>query len=195
MSKYFNAVLFVYNAVTKRGVLMRNYLFVSMFLAVAACGDDGGSAGVDGGGVDAAPDGPAALTGLGQKCVVAMQGADCPQTAPGCLSYVQGATMGVCTNICVKDGTFMTNNATPVGIASFNPDPSTKNGDCAALYTGGSSGVPTCSALTARTPTGALVANTTYTFSMACEISCGAGNTCPAGLTCNTDPAIQACTP
>ena len=114
---------------------------------------------------------------------------------PGGLSYTQGATMGICTNLCVMDGTFMTNAQSQVDPASFNPNPTTRDSVCAGLYTGDASGVPSCSALTARTPAGALMASTTYTFSMACEISCGAGNTCPGGLTCNTDPNIMACTP
>lgn len=174
---------------------MRTFLFVSMIVTLAACGDDGGSSGTPDAAIDAAPDAPAALMGLGQTCVVAMQGADCPSNAPGCLSYTQGATMGVCTNICVMDGTFMTDADSMLVPASFNPNPTSRDSVCQGLYTGDAMGTPTCSALTARTPAGNLMPSTTYTFSMACEISCGAGNTCPAGLTCNTDPAILACTP
>jgi hypothetical protein len=173
---------------------MRSFLFVPMVLALVGCGDDGGST-VDAGPSDASVDASSALTGLGQRCVVAMQGADCPTNAPGCLSYVQGAAMGVCTNICVMDGTFMTNAQSQPDPASFMPNPTTRDSVCQGIYTGDASGVPSCSALTARTPTGALGPNMTYTFSLACEISCGAGNTCPGGLTCNTDPNIMACTP
>lgn len=176
---------------------MRSILFASMIFAMSACGDDGGSPAIDAGGSDGggSDGGGGALTGLGQKCVVAMMGADCPMNAPGCLSYTQGATMGICTNLCVMDGTFMTDAQSQVVPASFNPNPTTRDSVCAGIYTGDAKGVPSCSALTARTPAGALMASTTYTFSMACEIACGTGNTCPGGLTCNTDPNIMACTP
>ena len=172
-------------------------VFSGLTLCVVGCGgDDGGGVSVPDAAVkmDAAVDAPpAGLTGLGQTCVVAMQGADCPTNAPGCLSYAQGATKGICTNLCVMNGSFMTDaQAMPVA-ASFNPNPTTKDATCVALYTGGAQGTPTCSALTRRVPTGNLAANTTYMFDMACEVSCGTGNTCPAGLTCDTN--FMSCVP
>lgn len=164
-------------------------LFFGLSAALVACGGDDGGGGVTvpDASIDAAPDAPAALTGLGQACDPAMQGADCPAMY-GCLTFTMGATKGLCTKYCVMNGSFMTDAMAKPG--ALNPDPTTKNGECAAIYTGGSAGVPECNILTRREPTGALEANKTYTFDFVCGIACGAGNTCPGTLTCDTNEML-----
>ena len=171
-------------------------------LSLAACGggDDGGG----GGGGDDAPDAndqvvvpdanePVALMGLGQRCVPAMQNADCPATAPACLSAGAAATTGICSKVCVASSTFMTNGATPPVPGAFNPDPTTQNGQCTAIFTG-TAGTAACNTPANLTPAhNPLMANTTYTVLFACGIQCGAGNTCPGDLTCNT--ASMSCQP
>lgn len=140
------------------------------------------------------PDASTALTGLGKTCVLAMGGADCPMTgANGCLGpFVMGGTMGFCTAVCVNNGTFMTGADSKVIPTSVMPaDLTAQNATCAGLYVGptGFSGSCTLGSggiLFNRMPTGNLMANMNYTFQIACGIGCGAGNTCPTGMTCET---------
>jgi hypothetical protein len=150
--------------------------------AVVACGDDGGGTNpvVDAPiVVDAPPDAPPMLTGLGKRCVLAMQGADCGASL-GCLGpLVMGGTTGFCTSQCITDATFMTNAQMVPG--PFTPDPTTQNAMCAALYTG-TPGVGVCKFLFGRMPAGALAANTNYTIDAGCVIEATAG-ACPAGTT------------
>lgn len=148
---------------------------------VACGGDDGGG----GGGVDAAPaidappDAPPALVGLGQIC---NQTTACPASAPVCLVLMQGATQGFCSLLCHADAQFMTNaNAQVDSVTDLTAD----DAKCTAQYTG-TAGVASCFLPLDRTPAGALQANTTYTFQAHCAISCGPNNTCGTGLTCNT---------
>ena len=170
---------------------MRSHYFVAVIatLAIAGCSDSKKNPAVDAppGNIDApsshdAP--PAALMGLGQKCVPAMQGADCPTTANGCL-VAPNAPMGFCTKLCLAQGTFMTNAQGAPGAP--NPDPTAQSSMCTAIYTG-SIGTATCDAFVNLMPmaTNPLHPNTSYTFAAACQITCGAGSTCPAGFTCST---------
>lgn len=166
--------------------------------AVVACGGNGGSTSPDAKVfMDAPmPDAPGGgeLTGLGKKCVPAMQGADCPQGTDGCLTFGAGATMGMCTKLCVGPtpaGTFMTNAQAQIG--TINPDPATRNSICSAAYTG-TIGTSICGSLVNVMPAdNPLQANKNYTFLAACTIQCGAGNTCPTGYTCNA--AAMRCQP
>src|SRR5262245_28674825 len=90
--------------------LTRSALFVVLTtLALVACGDDGGSSGTPDAKVFMDAPTPAALMGLGQRCVAAMQGADCPASANGCLTFAAGATMGICTKACQPNTMFTTN--------------------------------------------------------------------------------------
>lgn len=169
-------------------------LVVSMF---AACGgDDGGG----GGGVDApkvidAPmiDAPAALMGLGQRCVPSMGGADCPTTVPVCLSMGAGAAVGFCSALCVDGGAGMTDAMGALQLTAITPAPNTAA--CTSAYMGGAMGTPACNALLATTPAhNPLMASTNYTaIRIACIVRCGTGNTCPTGLSCNT--TAMACLP
>ena len=123
--------------------LSKLYIVIACVAAAAAfgCGgddDDGGG----GGGVDAsvsidAPaqlDAPnAELTGLGQSCDPAMQGADCPAEANGCLTFGQGATAGICTKLCLQTGSFTTDAQSQPG--PFDPDPATMNSVCTRSLT------------------------------------------------------------
>jgi len=165
---------------------------LALSLGLLACGggdddDDGDGSGttdaaVDGASSpDASPD-AATLTGLGQACVPAMQGADCPASAPGCLSS-QGAATGFCTKLCVQTVTFMTDAQNQPG--PFTPDPATQDAMCTAIFTG-AVGTAECSVPVNITPALPLQPNTNYTASFACGIACGAGNACPGSLTCNT---------
>jgi hypothetical protein len=161
-------------------------------IALVACGDDGGSSGPDAKVFQDAPtpDAPVGLTGLGKRCVVAMQGADCPMAAPGCLSFAAGATMGICTNVCQMNTTFTTNAQSVPG--PLTPDPALQNGKCTAIYSA-TVGTAACDTPVNITPAPPFQPNTNYTTLMVCGITCGAGNTCAGGLTCNT--ADMSCRP
>jgi len=172
------------------------HLFVVSLFAVsmsAACGDDGGGGG--GGNVDAPividapPDAPPELTGLGKRCTPSMGGADCPNTL-GCLGPVGSTTNnGMCTTQCIMNATFMT-DAQSVG-GAITPNPSTQDAVCTAAYTG-TIGTAACNSPFGLTPAHTmLMPNTTYTVQYACGITCGANNACPTGLTCNA--TIQQC--
>ena len=178
---------------------------VASFGTIFACGGNGNGGG--GGGMpDAAgmhPDAPGSggsdaggsasgLTGLGHACGSA---ADCAGqgSANGCLTYGAGAAKGICTELCLGSGSFMTNGSGQPGAET--PNPTMNNATCAAIYSG-SAGTASCSAIVNLMPApvnNQLAPNTTYTFAAACEIACGTGNTCPAGLTCNTQTMV--CTP
>ncbi len=176
---------------------MRTSFLISFVLgsALVACGgDDGPSGGVDAppATVDAAPDAPAALMGLGQRCVPSMGGADCPGDL-GCLGPSTSTTNnGMCTTQCAMNVMFTTNaqgGVPPQGMTGAEtPNPAASNGTCTAAYTGGI-GTAACNSPFGLTPApsgGMLAPNTTYTVQYACGINCGANNTCPTGLTCNT---------
>jgi len=152
----------------------------SMF---AACGGDDG----DGGTVDApvivvdAPmiDAPPMLTGLGQRC---SQTEACPTSAPNCLSTA-GATVGFCSQVCLTGGSATSSATGTLPLAMITPAPN--NAPCTAAFSA-TVGTPVCALRTAIVPNdNPLVANKAYTgIELHCAIGCGAGNTCPTGLTC-----------
>jgi hypothetical protein len=115
-----------------------------------------------------------------------MGGADCPTNAPVCLSSAGNTTTGMCSPLCVMNGTMMTNaQAQP---SSITPQPN--NAACTGAYTG-TVGNPLCAIIIGGSgplaympPDAQLQANKTYTnVNLACAIQCGANNTCPTGLT------------
>jgi hypothetical protein len=122
---------------------------------------------------------PSTLTGLGQKCGTGMPA--CPANAPGCLTSGAGA-VGFCSAICHAGAMFKTDAAKTPGMFT---DTTADNPKCAAIFTG-TVGTAECTEIVNVKPAPPLVANTTYTFDAACGIVCGAGNTCPGGLTCDT---------
>jgi hypothetical protein len=168
--------------------LVLSFVLTASFALVACSGDDGGGTTPDSAPADSAP---AALMGLGQKCVPSMNGADCPMNARGCLSFVMGATMGICTALCVQNGTMMTNAQVEI---TATPDPTmpAQKAACTAIFTG-TIGDARCGNLIdgylpAHRP---LQANTAYTMvNWACGIACGANNTCAGGLRCDSGQCI-----
>ncbi len=170
---------------------------ISMVLgaSLVACGDDGGK----GGGVDAAKGidapmidaPPAALTGLGQKCVAAMAGADCPADAPVCTGFT--GTTTYCTPRCVTAGT--ATGAANNQFTGITPAPS--DAACTAAFHA-TVGMPKCvgilnNFMPADNP---IVAGKAYTnINMTCAVLCGTGNTCPTGMTMNTSLGACACFP
>jgi len=163
--------------------------------ALVACGDDGGG----GGGMpdapktpDAAIDAPAAtLTGLGQKCVPAMMGADCPASAPVCAGFT--GTPTYCTPRCVTNGT-----ATGGMNGQFtNIQPAPSDALCAAGYSAGAMGMPVCAAvLNNYMPADATpVMGKAYTnINMTCAVLC-VSNACPPGMSTNNSLGVCACFP
>ncbi len=154
--------------------------------ALVACGDDGKGGG--GGGVDApkvfmdappAPDAPAGLTGLGQKCDPAMMNADCPANAKTCIGLA-GGTATYCTPDCLTNGTATTNAQGQ--ITTTTPAPSATA--CSGAFTG-TVGSAACGVILAYTPMDAnLMPNKTYTgIQLGCVIRCSATMTCPTGFT------------
>lgn len=164
-----------------------------MILAVTVlamgCGGDDDSGTPPDASVDAPPDAPPPLMGLGQSCNAMGDGTDCPQGS-GCLSF-QGSTGGMCSPICVTNGSFMTDSNKMIIPSSLMPaDASANDGTCSAAYTG-TVGTPAChlAGMVNRMPTGALAADTSYTYLIACMIKCGASNECPSGFTCDSSVA------
>jgi hypothetical protein len=181
---------------------MRSRLSVLLFTSfvVAACG--GGGSSNDGTGADAASDtpppvdAPQGLTGLGQKCGTGLP--QCPTEAPGCIT-AQGASVGICTNLCVMNGT--AKGDANGGFTMIMPDPTAAAQvmKCTSIYHG-TVGSGACNTIIAggtfmwMPPDNPPKNGTSYTnLNMACGIKCGAGNTCDAGLTCNAQ--TQTCAP
>lgn len=163
-------------------------LFVmSLFVgaALTACGDDGGTSTPDAPIVviDAAPDAPAALTGVGQKCGTGLPA--CPANASQCVGF-QGTTQW-CTPLCLENGSGTTNAQGQLTATT----PAPNNGACTGAFTG-TAGMAVCGVILAITPMdNPLVANKAYTgISLACVVACGASNACPTGMTCNTTQMI-----
>jgi hypothetical protein len=157
-------------------------------LAMGCGGDDPGTP--PDAAIDAPPDAPPPLVGLGQKCNAQGDGSDCA-AGSGCLSFQtpSGPTGGMCTPICVTNGSFMTDGNKTI-VSASPPDPSVNNSVCTSAYTG-TVGTPACdvAGMVNRMPTGPLQADTTYTFLIACMIRCSADNMCPSGFMCDTSVA------
>jgi hypothetical protein len=159
-----------------------SFVFVLGSASLVACGDDGG------GGtptpdapivvVDAAPDAPPALVGLGVPC--SQENPCMNQDAPLCL--LVSPTQGYCTKQCVMDGTFRTNQQGQPG--NFNPNPTTQDAMCTPIYTG-TVGQAQCAApYNLRPAHQELMPNTNYTIDWACTITCP-DMQCPSGFACN----------
>ena len=164
--------------------------------ALAACGDDGGK----GGGADApkqidapaaTPDAPGGtITGLGQKCVPAMMGADCPAEAPVCAGFT--GTPTYCTPRCVNAGT--ATGAANNQFTGIMPAPS--NAICMGAYHA-TIGMPQCAGILnnympADNP---VVVGKAYTnINMTCAVLCS-NNACPPGMAVNNSLGVCACFP
>ena len=161
---------------------MRTFQFLSIILALGACGDDGGGTTVDAMPmIDAAPDAPAATVGLGQICGQGMPA--CPTQAPACLTAM-GDTVGFCSALCADNAMGMTDAQGDLPLANVTPAPN--QGACTAAFSA-SVGTPACALILGgyQPPHNPMMANMPYTMiDLACAIACGAGNTCPTGLTC-----------
>jgi hypothetical protein len=156
--------------------------FVVAMAGLSACGGSGTKKSPD-----AAPtpdafvqlDAPAALKGLGQKC---MDNAGCPTNASVCLKTA-AATFGFCSTICHTQASFMTDAAKmPTNFTDLTAD----NSKCTAIYTGSAAGTASCFLPVNLTPPPPLVASTNYKFDAFCAVGCGTGNTCPTGTTCSS---------
>lgn len=183
---------------------MRSFksLRVLMSLALvglAACGgsddDDGSGTPIDAPmqqSIDAAVqiDGATAAGGLGQVCNQAMP---CPTNASSCLFFsdpnAPGAK-GFCSLTCATQQMNM-----PNAQGQF-PRPATGDATCAAAFAAGQPGMPVCGVILSGTLAPPVPAGqqpnpaTTYTYDAACIVTCGAGNTCPTGLTCQQGACI-----
>jgi hypothetical protein len=177
--------------------IIRALPLVVAALGFVACGSSSTKKNPDaagsGSGIDAAnntPDAPpAGLQGLGQKCTTP---ADCPTSAPECITLKQNGTH-YCTPHCLDNGTGTTNGSGQfVGSGTGALTPLPDDTKCTAVYTGGTAGSAFCEVILAVTPAdNPLKANTKYTgVVFGCAIECGTGNTCPTGTTCDTTQGI-----
>lgn len=84
----------------------------------------------------------------------------------------------------------MTDGTGALLLTAITPPPNTAV--CTSHYTGGPTGVPACNALLSTNPAhNPLMASTNYTLiQIACIVRCGAGNTCPTGLTCSAGACV-----
>jgi len=148
--------------------------------ALVACGDDGGSNPVVDAPivVDAPPDAPAGLTGLGQSCNPAMMDADCPANAPSCVGLA-GGTKTYCTPLCLTNGSATTDATGQIMTTTPAPTPAT----CTGAYSG-AIGTAVCGVILTYTPMDAmLMPNKAYTgINLGCAIRCSAAGTCPTGF-------------
>ncbi|MBA3453568.1 MAG: hypothetical protein H0T42_10785 [Deltaproteobacteria bacterium] len=149
----------------------------------AACGGDDGESMIDAPiMIDAPPDAPP-IPKLGKVCNASTP---CSAEAPDCLTVGAGATSGFCSLLCHADAMFMTDGSSPPAVVS-GTDLTADNSKCTAQFVG-TAGVASCFLPLNRTPAGALMANTTYTFQAYCAVRCGTGTPmCPTGLTCNSN--------
>ncbi|MGE0867057.1 MAG: hypothetical protein AB7P03_00740 [Kofleriaceae bacterium] len=184
----------------KTTLLPRSRLcYFGLAVALAACGSSGGGGGGGGGGGDdddetpdapkvAIVDAPAGIVGLGQKC---NQANPCMGDTPVCLTFKEGSD-GICSKTCVESASFMTDGMAIPG--PFTPNPTTQNGACQAVFSG-SVGAAVCGVPHSLMPNETLKPNKPYTVAFACGISCGAGDACPTGLTCNSAGGPKLCVP
>ena len=161
---------------------------------IVACGGEGGSSQPDAkvfldAPIDSPPPG---LTGLGQKCVRSMQGADCPQNAPLCVGVTQDAAW--CTPTCLTGGSGTTNAQRELPLNMITPPPN--QAACTGAYTG-AVGMPACVLILTTTPMHEqLMANTAYTqIALGCIVLCSANNMCPPGMAANTQFPSCICLP
>ena len=88
--------------------------------------------------------------------------------------------------------TFMTHGANLPVRGPFTPSPAAQDKMCTAIYSA-TVGTGACNTPVKFMPATPLQPNTNYTVLMVCGITCGAGNACAGGLTCNT--ADMSCRP
>ena len=163
---------------------------------IFACSSSSSSKGTDGGmgsdgramGIDGSSGGGGNLT-LGKKCGSA---ADCPASAPDCIGIALGAGSAsptYCTPECDSNASGKTNGSGQ--FTSLTPAPN--NAACTGAYMG--SGTPSCSLLLKWSPMDSpLKPNKSYTgITLGCAVQCGPGNSCAAGMTCNT--SVMLCFP
>jgi hypothetical protein len=165
-------------------------LGIALGATIIACGSDGkkknpvdGSTDDSGGNIDSNGSGSGGISGLGQHCGSGFPA--CPANAPDCIAVAIGsaASPSYCTPHCLDGGSGTTNNQGQLTATTPPPD----NTKCSAAYTGGSVGTPACGLLLSYMPMDVpLKKNMTYTsIVLGCVVACGAGNTCPTGMTCN----------
>lgn len=136
-------------------------------------------------------DAPPGVMGLGQKCT---QPSECPSNAPQCIGISGGPQVAYCSPTCLM-------NATATGSANgtlqmISPALSTGNGACTGAYMG-TVGTPVCGLILSYSPMHVPpMAGSNYTMvTAACAIVCGAGNTCPPGMTGTTFGTACLCLP
>ena len=167
---------------------------ISAGAAIVACGGSSKSTHPDGN--NNMPDAKTFMDGsssggltLGKACGSA---ADCPASAPDCIAIGLGggsASPSYCTPECDSNATGTTNGSGQ--FTSLTPPPN--NAACTGAYTG--AGSAACSLLLKWTPMdNPLKNNKQYTgVTLGCLVHCGTGNTCAAGMTCNT--SVMLCFP
>ena len=176
----------------QRTRLSRVSLFAASLILMACSSNSSPPKGPDAKTFSDAPGGPmdapagGGETALGKKC---SSPTDCPTNAPDCVGF-QGTT-SYCTPLCDMNATDTTN---AMGQFTSTITPAPNDGTCTAAFTG-TIGTPKCGALLAWTPMdNPPKANTKYTnISMGCVVLCGANNTCPSGMACNS--SVGACFP
>lgn len=169
----------------------------ALVLGFVACGGGGGDDGDDDGTTIDAPtsnidapggnvDAPAAGA-LGQICNTTMT---CPSSAMLCLRFSASAANGYCSLVCAPGQMNM-----PNAQGQFPRPPTTTDAACVAQFSG-TVGTPICGVVLSNTlqppvPQGQQPnPQTTYTYDAACIITCGAGNACPTGLTCQSGACL-----
>ncbi len=171
---------------------MRTFTILLAALTLAACGgSDAKTADAKlafdaptGGNPDAPtggnPDAPAGGPGLASTCTQQMA---CPANAPDCYGGPTSQTTGWCSLNCAA-GIMSKPNAQ--GQFPGPADQAAADAVCAAQFSG-SVGTAKCAFIANLNPDPGNAdpdPNTTYTYDAICALQCGAGNTCPAGLTC-----------
>jgi hypothetical protein len=129
-------------------------------------------------GPDAAIDAPpvTGLIGLGQKCELANNGADCPTMAPQCVK-ITGATTSYCSPLCL-------NAAHAFGVTGGfrNISPAPDHAVCAAQYAA-TVGAGECDVVTRWLPADTtIIVDKDYYVDMTCKVACGSNDTCPATM-------------
>lgn len=152
---------------------------VGVCVVLFACGGGGGD--------PPPPDAPPPITGIGQSCVPAMNGADCPAEAQGCLQFAANATVGICTPACLEDATMA---VAANGDLTVVPDPlaAGPRSICTSAYTAGIGQAGCTRVVNWSPPDEPLESGKMYTdVVVVCEIGCSADKKCPGTLRCNVD--------